>query len=323
MTLPVTDESERLLQLTAKLYYENGLDQEAVAATLGISRTKVSRLLTRARQLGIVQIHIKGYDPRNCELEEQLKRVLGLRQAVVINTLHNTSTANIRRTIGYLAAHFLAELIQRHPVTGTAGGRTLSEVIQRIEPIEGRTDGTIVAMMGHIGPFVAGIDALELSYLLAQRFGRTHYTLNAPAFSPDVRTRDAFLSHAHVQQVYSLFSSLDLALVGIGALRESAWIERGVITEYDLEKLQKAGAAGEMVGRFFDSNGIECQTEYRDRVVSVPLSELSKVHEVVAVTNGPERAQAILAARRGNLIKSLVIDDKGAQAVLERARCED
>jgi hypothetical protein len=37
---------------------------------------------------------------------------------------------------------------------------------------------------------------------------------------------------------------------------------------------------------------------------------------VVVVTNGPQRAEALRAAFAGDLVKSLVIDEAGARAVL-------
>jgi deoxyribonucleoside regulator len=313
------DDLEQLIGLAARLNYESGLGQEEIAHTIGISRSKVSRLLTKARELGIVQIHIKGYEPRNRALEEKLQDILGLKHAIVINIPNQMTTAHVRRTIGYFAAPFIAEIIQSHNTIGTAGGRTLSELIRQIEGGADFTGGIILTLMGHIGPKVTGIDAFELSYLLAQRLGKTQYTLNAPAFSPDLDTRNVFMNHEQVNSVFELFNSLDVALVGIGALGESVWIERNVITTDDLPQLQDAGAIGEMVGRFFDKDGIECETPFRGRVMSIELCKLAEVPEVVAITNGSVRSEAIIAARNSNLIKSLVIDDIGARAVIDKA----
>jgi DNA-binding transcriptional regulator LsrR (DeoR family) len=315
-TVAKKDDLQHLLRLTAKLYYENGLGQEEVARTIGISRTKVSRLLTKAKDLGIVQIRIQGYNPRNHELEEQLQTSLGLKRAIVINIPNQITTAHVRRTIGLLAAPYIADLIQAHNIVGTAGGRTLSELIHNLDTPSKFSSGAILTLMGHIGPTATGIDALELSFILARYFGRTQYTLNAPAFSPDPSTRDVFLNHEQVRSVLDLFSKLEIALVGIGALHESAWIERNVISQDDLAALKLAGAVGEMVGRFFDKNGVECETPYRDRVISIELSKLRELPEVIAVTNGTARGKAIVAASKGNLIKTLVIDEAGARSVL-------
>jgi DNA-binding transcriptional regulator LsrR (DeoR family) len=124
------------------------------------------------------------------------------------------------------------------------------------------------------------------------------------------------LAHEHIRQVWGLFDSLDLAFVGIGSLDESAFVERDMLGPADRARLRDAGVVGEICGRFFDRDGRECATEYRDRVLSIDLDALRRRPDVVGVTNGPRRTAAVWAALRGGLITSLVIDDVGAAAVL-------
>jgi DNA-binding transcriptional regulator LsrR (DeoR family) len=132
----------------------------------------------------------------------------------------------------------------------------------------------------------------------------------------DAHARDVFLAHDHIRLVWGLFDSLALAFVGIGTLEESAFVERGTFSPTELDRLREAGAVGEICGRFFDRDGRECATEYRDRVLSIDLDVLRQRPEVVGVTNGPRRAAAVRAALRSGLITALVIDDAGAEAVL-------
>ena len=99
----------------------------------------------------------------------------------------------------------------------------------------------------------------------------THYTINAPALVQDRAARDVYLAHDHNRLVWSLFESLDLAFIGIGSLKESAFIDRGVLAPPELESLRAQGAVGEICGRFFDARGRECKTPHRDRVVSIDL----------------------------------------------------
>jgi DNA-binding transcriptional regulator LsrR (DeoR family) len=144
-------------------------------------------------------------------------------------------------------------------------------------------------------------------------------TISAPAFVADARTRDLFLSHKQIRSVWGSFASMDLALVGVGTLEESVFVERHVLDASDLLDLRKAGAVGEICGRFYDADGRECASPYRDRVVSVDLDILGRCRNVVAVTLGRERGAAIRAAIQGGLVNSLVIDDEGARGVLETA----
>jgi DNA-binding transcriptional regulator LsrR (DeoR family) len=309
-------ESGDLLRAVARLYYIDELAEREVARVVGVSRSKVSRLLSRAREQGIVRISVDEYDPRHRDLEAFLKERFGLNRAVVIKTVRRHSVADTRRTIGHFAAPVVSQIIRPGDVVGLAGGRTLAELIPLIAPSRGTGAITVVPLMGHIGPDVTAIDAIELSRVLAQRFGGTLYAINAPAFAPDARSRDVFHNHDHVRTVWRLFERMTAAFVGIGTLSDSAFIERGVLDPADIATLKARGAVGEICGRFFDADGQECDMEYRDRVISIGLDELRQKREVIAVTNGRERAQAIVAALTGGIIKSLVIDEDGAEAVV-------
>ncbi len=81
--------------------------------------------------------------------------------------------------------------------------------------------------------------------------------------------------------------------------------------------LLQAKAVGEICGRFFNADGHECDTPFRDRVASIKLEQLQKMPQVIAVTIGPDRAEALHAAISGDIVKSVVIDDSGAQALLK------
>ena len=109
----------------------------------------------------------------------------------------------------------------------------------------------------------------------------------------------------------------DVALIGIGTLKNSVFVDRGVFTADDVKKLSACGAVGEICGRFFDKNGRECNSPWRNRVISIELSQLRKIPEVIGMVAGNDRSIAIAAAIRGGLLKSLVIDENGAKALLE------
>ncbi len=282
---------------------------------IGVSRSTVSRFLTAARERGIVRISVDPYDPRDAMLERRLGDRFKLRNAVVIRTLGRTAET-VRRTVGYYASIAVAQRFQPGQTIGLAGGRTLYELIHAFAACDPPVRPRVVQLMGNIGPTTSAIDATELSRILASRLGGTFYTLNAPAFASDRRTRDVFIDHEHLRTVRKLFGALDMALVGIGSLDESAFVERDALTAADFARLRRAGAIGEICGRFYDRSGRECETDYRDRVISVELDELRRCQEVVGVTNGPRRARAVFAALKGRLVSSLVIDQQGAEALL-------
>ncbi len=322
----VEEERDRLAAI-ARMYYLDELGQQEIAGIMGISRSQISRLLTRARDLGVVRISVDEYDPRDREQELALVHRYGLSQAVVVRTAGGEGAArdteHARRAIGYFAAPAVAGLIRPGTTLGLAGGRTLAQVIDQLRPTPVPRGAhapqglRVVPLMGNIGAEASEIDAVDLSRILAQRAGGAFYTINAPAIAQDRSARDLFVAHEHVRFVWDLFDSLQLALVGVGSLEESAFIDRGVLPAADLNQLRAAGAVGEVCGRFFDARGQECVSAYRDRVISIDLDSLRRCQDVVAVTNGPRRAAAVRAAIAGGLVKSLVTDDAGARALMD------
>lgn len=312
----VAEGNTALLTSVARMYYLDGLGQSEIAAIYGVSRSTVSRLLTVARERGIVRIAVDAYDPRDHDLERRLVERFGLRHAIVVRGMGG-SIANIRRTVAYFAAPLVAEWVAAGRTVGIAGGRTLGELVQAMEARAQGHGPEVVQLMGTIGSSPSSIDASELSRALARRFDGTFQTITAPAFVADARTRDLFLSHGQIRAVWSSFASMELALVGVGTLEDSVFVERKVLEASDLEALRAAGAVGEICGRFYDAAGREVASPYRDRVVSVGLDVLRQRANAVAVTLGASRGAAVRAAVRGGIVTSVVVDHLGAQSILD------
>ena len=308
---------DELLKLIAKLYYVDGLDQSEVGEITGLSRTQVSRILTRARATGVVKISVAEYDPRDGQLERDLCAAFGLKHAIVVRTASKDSPENVRQAVGYFAAPAVSELVHSRSILGVAGGRTMFELARHMRPTEGDGGLTVVQLMGNIGPSVTNTDAIEISGMLAHAFKGTFFTVNAPAFAADAQSKDIFLAHQDVRSVWQFFSAMRVALVGIGTLQNSLFVSRGVLSPFDLERLEAQGAVGEICGHYFDRNGCECETDFRDRVISIALDELSQIDDIICVTHGTGRTKAIHAALKGGLITSLVMDETGARALLE------
>lgn len=304
-----------LLASVARLYYLDGLGQSEIASIYGVSRSTVSRLLTSARNRGVVRITIDDADPRDRDLESQLQDRFGLRHAIVVRGMDGAESAN-RRAVGYFAAAEVADWVRTSRIVGITGGRTLGELVHSMRPGTHEDALSVVQLMGTIGANPSGVDASELSRSLARLYDGTFHTVNSPAFVENRRTRDLFLSHSQIQAVWTLFSSLDMALVGIGTLRESMIAERKALDSQVIDELREAGAVGEVCGRFFDVKGRECPTSMRDRVISIDLETLRNSPHVVGVTTGAMRADAIRGAIAGELVDSLIIDTTGAREVL-------
>lgn len=312
------DYSDDRLRLVARLYYLDGLGQSEVARFAKVSQAKVSRLLSLARERGIVRITVADYDPRRRELEDQLRARLGLSLAVVIKASDGLEAGDLRRAIGHFAAPLVDELIAARDVVALAGGRTIHELVHHLPAGRGKAL-TIVQAMGSVDSSVNAFDAQEVGRVMAQRLGGTFLALNTPAFLPEKRTRDALLKLPQVGNVHEQLGRAKVAIVGLGTLENSVFVERGVLQADALAELRDTGAVGELCGRFIDAEGNECASPWRDRVVGVQVEQLRKIPQVIGVVSGSDRSAAIIAAVRGGLLKSLIIDDGAASALLAAA----
>jgi DNA-binding transcriptional regulator LsrR (DeoR family) len=81
------------------------MTQPEIAAQLDLSQATVSRLLTRAKQEQIVRVTVNAPYGVYAELEEQLQKRYGLKEAVVVDSVEHSD--QLLRDIGSAAAYYL------------------------------------------------------------------------------------------------------------------------------------------------------------------------------------------------------------------------
>ena len=83
--LAESEDQLRLMVRIARMYHERGMRQAEIAAELHVSQPRVSRLLKRAGEVGIVRTTVALPAGVHADLEEDLERAFGLREAVVVD----------------------------------------------------------------------------------------------------------------------------------------------------------------------------------------------------------------------------------------------
>lgn len=301
---------------TAQLYYEGELTQEAVSDILGISRQKVSRLLIKAKDQGIVQTRVVCGLQVARELEEELVRRFALKAARVVSVFSEDGQT-VRRSVGQAAAEYLRRIVEPNTVIGVSYGRTLYEMVRFLQPRE-VPNVQVVQIMGGLSKISGHVVAVEIARRLGEAFeGNVNY-LYAPAFTTDETTRNAMLCDTSIRSVLSLGEKADIAVVGIGDVsEESTLIRTGEITREEFELLKRQGAVGDICGTFFNIRGEIMELGANQRRVAISLPRLRAVRYVIGMAGGREKANAILGALRGGFINVLITDDRTADQVLE------
>src|SRR5215210_6440170 len=117
----VEDLGMRLLMKVAQLYHLQGLNQDQIGRQLGVSRSKVSRMLKEARERGLVEISIHYPARFALDLERRLEAELGLREAVVVNA-GRVAGGQVLSSVAGAASDYLLRVLQPGDVLGVSGG---------------------------------------------------------------------------------------------------------------------------------------------------------------------------------------------------------
>jgi DNA-binding transcriptional regulator LsrR (DeoR family) len=209
----------------------------------------------------------------------------------------------------------LADLIKPKDVIALAGGRTIHSLVKNL-PTPADRLLSVVQSMGSVDSNLSAFDSQEIGRMLTLRLGGTFVAMNTPAFLPDKKMRDSLLKLEQVRVVHEYLDRANLAIVGVGTLENSVFVERNILSDDDKDELRAAGAVGEICGRFFNASGKECNTSWRERVMSVELEQLRRIPQVLGVISGNDRTAAIRAAIKGGLLKGLLVDESCARALL-------
>jgi deoxyribonucleoside regulator len=306
-----------MLAQIAELYFVHGLNQEQIARKTNYSRSMISRLLSEARDQGIVEIRIHHPLRRAAALERDLEACFGLKYARVLES-GRLSQSDLLSRVGTLAAGLLAELIRDDMTVGVAWGSALSAVAGALRP-QPRSGVCVVQMIGSLGTRLPEIDGAELARRIARAFNARYVTLPAPLLVGDEQTRSGLMRDERIREVFSLLRRAQLALVGVGSAYpdHSALVKAGFLRARQLLEMQRqAGVVGDVCAIPFDINGRILELPISRRVMSVDASTLTRIPIRLGVAAGEAKIEPVLGALRSGLVNALVTDEVVATSVL-------
>lgn len=312
-------EFSRLLYKVAKAYYDDGLTQQQIGERFGLSRVKVSRLLRSAREEKIVQITIAPPQSSNGEIEQQLERKYGLKEALVV-TPSAYAPSILVSELGPVAAACLTRGLQAHEiVVAVSWGTAVLAVVDALPP-SSLPDVRVVQLIGGLGKLEARTHGADLVQRLARTLGGKPRLLHAPGIVKDKTVRDALVMDPQVADTLELAGRADVALVGLGTCAPGSTLlaSADTVTAAEVEELQALGVVGDIALQFFDHEGRKVSHPIHERIVGTSLETIKAIPRVIGVAGGKEKVAVIRAALCGSLINVLVTDDQTALHLLDQ-----
>lgn len=303
------------------MYYLQDQTMESIAHHLGVSRSSVSRLLSYARETGLVRISVAAAPGSRGTLAGQINEMFGVRASVVpvrdgdteVNRLHN---------VALVAAERLVDLMEPGATLGIAWGNTTSAVAVNL-PRVNFPGSTVVQLNGAANALDQGLPyAGTIITQAAKAFGSKIVHFPVPAFFDYADTKQAMWRERSVRSVLETIESTTVALFGVGSLTAtvpSHVYSGGYLDRDQIGALQADGVVGDV-----------CTVLIReDGSTDIPLNEcatgpspatLTRMPRRLCVVSGASKALPLLGALRAGVATDLVLDDGAAHALLTLAR---
>lgn len=302
----------------AHLYYMQDLTMEAIARELHTSRSSVSRLLSHARETGLVDIQI--HSPQ--ESAEHLATLIRTRYGVAAHLVpmpDHTSDVDRLERVAMSAARQLNRFLDANMTLGVAWGSTMSAVSRHLVPKTlGGTE--IVQLNGAGNTRTTGI--IYASEIL-RRFGRAYgahvQQFPVPAFFDDPETKRALWRERSMRRVLEVQEGMQVALFGLGSpfaeVPSHVYIG-GYLEPEDYRSLSEDGVVGDVATVFFRGDGSWRDVVLNARASGPDLDQLRRTARRICVVAGLSKLTSLRGALAAGLVTDLVIDEPLARALV-------
>lgn len=310
-------ETVRQIHAVLVLHFIEGKKQSEIAAELNLSTSKVNRLITQGRKLGMLKIEIESPFQRLMDLEEALNRFARLGNTVVTPTVEGSEKATLQQ-VGRAAASHLTETLRDGDVIAITGGKAVSALVDSLE-VERAWDVTVVPLTGGVqGKYFTDVN--HLATRLAERLGGKTMLLHAPLFAESQTQRDMLMEVSSIKEVLDLARRANVALVGVGSVQpaESSYYDLHPVPEADRKMLVGTGVVGEFMAHLIRDTGAVANFALNSRLVALSPQELSQCERVIGIAAGTGKVRPIQAALNGGFLDSLIVDEDTAAAVLQQ-----
>lgn len=297
------EERSQLVQV-ARLYYEDNLTQAEIAKKIGVSRPTVSKMLTKAKEEGIVYIEIRAVSEGNADLLKRLKQKFNLQGGLVVDDAdHYWQEA---------AKYLHTELCYERNI-GLGWGYAIGEIVKELLVTGSKQqEGSLYPLIGEAHIPNKGYHPDEMVKQWSEASGRNAYLLNSPAFPASAEEREEYESGKSYQEVYQYWEQMNAAVVGIkgypGVPDEATATRFG-----DALKQQKA--VGSFLSYYYNERG-SLISGNNDYCIHIPLALMLRCSKVIGIV-ADNNYKAASGALKTGLLTHIVVTENIAHQLLK------
>ena len=303
----------------AQMYYLQDLTMDAIARELRTSRSTVSRLLSSARDSGLVQIQIRNPLDTGPELEGRIRLRYGV-DVHVVPVLEALNEAETLDRVAMQAARTIGPLVDSNAIIGVAWGSTLSAVSRHLTR-KITHDSVIVQLNGAGNMHTTGITyASDIMRRFGSAYGARVEQFPVPAFFDHAATKTAMWNERSVQRILELQAKMSIAIFGVGSVDAdypSHVYAGGYLDETDLNILATSDVVGDVATVFFRADGSSDGIVLNERSTGPALAELRQVRRRICVVSGVSKINGLRGALAAGLATDLILDEATARRLVD------
>lgn len=313
----ILDAEEQLLVRLAYACEIQGMTQAQAANAFGLTRLRVNKALSDARERGIVRVSINSALGPCVALEADLIERFGLSSATVAPV--GKETFNPHTILGAALGQFLTRLLSQPDMRlfGMSWGNTLNMATRFMEPLN-RPDLEITSVMGGLAKG-SDINSYEITTRLADLCNAAHSYFTAPVYAASVTSRDILRDQKEFRGSIDKILRADGLALAAGDMETSLLLADGLPDDILIESLTAAGAVGDIMGYFLNADGELVDHEINARVLGIHLDDLNALPNVIVAAGGLHKQAIVRAILLRGCVDHLVTDEHLARILLEAA----
>ncbi|WP_426297776.1 sugar-binding transcriptional regulator [Arthrobacter sp. R-11] len=302
----------------AQMYYLQDLTMDAIARELRTSRSTVSRLLSSARDSGLVQIQIRSPLDSAPELERLIRGQYDV-DVHVVPVLDTLNEAETLERVAMQAARTIGPLVDSNAIIGVAWGATISAVSRHLTR-KITHDSVVVQLNGAGNMQTTGITyASDIMRRFGIAYGARVEQFPVPAFFDHASTKTAMWKERSVRRVLDLQDRMSIAIFGVGSI-DSSYPSHvyagGYLDEEDLKVLARSDVVGDVATVFFRADGSSDGITLNERSTGPSHEQLREVRRRICVVSGASKIDGLRGALAARLATELIVDEATARRLV-------
>ena len=298
--MKTSQEKQKRMAYIARRYYLEDQKQSDIARELGISRPLVSRILSEARELGVVEITIHDPEAETAGLLERLRQTGAIQGGILVEDGEDNDATNQLLSKG--AVELLQQLGTRR--LGVGWGYLIGQLVTWLEkhpqPDSPITD--ICPLVGNASIPARNYQSNENVRLMAQQLGATPHFLYLPALPESLEEKQLLCSTEIYRRIDQEWQQLDTALVNLGDYPSSP--DFASLVRYG-DLLQQQHACGRMLVYYYNEAGTVIQSE-QDFAIQIPMETLKRCPRIIGVCSANTSVKALRGALQSGFLTHIV-----------------